>query len=308
MDRLQAMNTFVAVVDAGSFVGAMEPTGLSKPAVSRQVADLEQHLGIRLLHRTTRRLSLTDEGRLYYLRCKEVLAAVREAEDEAGARATQAHGRLRIGAPHDFGILHLASLWAQFMALNPQVEMDIVLSDRVVDLVEEGYDLVVRIGNLSASGLVARPLAQTRMVLCAAPAYLERHGTPAHPEELARHAIISYSYSSHGDDWRFTHADGQRSGLRIQPRAHANSGSTCLALALAGQGIILQPDFLSHAALASGALVELMPQWQAGTISVHAVYPTRTLLPLKVQLLRDFLIGAFESPPWHNPDSIGQRG
>ena len=298
MDRLQAMNTFVAVVDAGSFVGAMDATGLSKPAVSRQVADLEQYLGVRLLHRTTRRLSLTDEGRLYYLRCKEVLAAVREAEDEAGTRAAQAHGRLRIGAPHDFGILHLAPLWARFMALNPQVELDIVLSDRVVDLIEEGYDLVVRIGNLTSSGLVARPLARTRMVLCAAPGYLERHDVPEEPQALAQHAIIGYSYSSHGDEWRFLHEDGRRAGLRVQPRAHANSGATCLALALAGQGVILQPDFHSHGALQRGDLVELMPQWQAGTINVHAVYPTRTLLPLKVQLLRDFLADALRDPPW----------
>lgn len=306
MDKLQAMNTFVSVVEAGSFVGAMETAGLSKPAVSRQVAELEQHLGVRLLHRTTRRLSLTDEGRIYYLRCKEVLAAVQEAEDETSSRAGQAHGRLRVGAPHDFGVLHLAPLWASFMAHNPQVELDIVLSDRTVDLIEEGYDLVVRIGNLPNSGLVARPLANTRMVLCAAPAYLAAHGMPTHPDNLATHAIIAYSYWSNGDEWRFQHADGQRASLRVRARAHANSGSTCLALALASQGIILQPDFLVYDALAQGTLVEIMPAWQAGTIAMHALYPTRTLLPLKVQLLRDFLVEALRQPPWRLPAATDQ--
>lgn len=305
MDRLQAMHTFVAVVDAGSFVGAMATTGLSKPAVSRQVADLEQHLGVRLLHRTTRRLSLTDAGRLYALRCREVLAAVREADAEASARAGQAHGRLRIGAPQDFGTLHLAPLWADFMALNPHVSMDIVLSDRVVDLVEEGYDLVVRIGALPASGLVARPLASTRMVLCAAPAYLAQHGVPPHPDALADHAVLSYTYASHGEDWRLQHADGRVANVRVRPRAHANTGSTCVAMAIAGQGIIVQPDFLTQPALQAGQLVEILPEWQAGVITIHAVYPTRALLPLKVQLLRDFLLAALHAPPWRtDPPAI----
>src|SRR6218665_393924 len=174
MDLFQAMKTFTAVVEAGSFVGAMESIGLSKPAGSRHVNELEAHLGIRLLQRTTRRLSLTSEGQAYYQRCKEILSAVQEAEAEVGSSAVQAQGPLRIGAPHTFGALHLASLWGRFAAENPQVSLDIVLSDRVVDLVEEGYDLVVRIARLTDSSLVSRQLARTRMVLCASPGYLAR--------------------------------------------------------------------------------------------------------------------------------------
>lgn len=298
MDKFQAMNAFVAVVEAGSFVGACDATGLSKPVISRQISGLEQALGVRLLHRTTRSLSLTNEGRAYYLRCKDVLAAIQDAEAEAGMRASQAHGRLRVGAPQDFGTQYLASLWGPFLARNPELELDISLSDRVIDLVEEGFDMVVRIGRLPDSVLVSRKLASSRMLLCAAPAYLAAHGTPNHPSELSGHEIISYAYSSFGDEWTFTHAQGERVRARVQPRVHVNSGVTCTAMAVSGQGVVLQPDFLTHEAIRAGTLVELMPAWQAGSIDAHVLYPTRTLLPLKVQLLRDFLVEAFRDPPW----------
>lgn len=291
------MKTFAAVVEAGSFVGAVDATGLSKPAVSRHVNELEAHLGTRLLQRTTRRLSLTGEGQTYYQRCKEVLLAVQEAEAEVGSSAVQAQGRLRIGAPQTFGVLHLAALWGRFAAENPQVTLEIVLSDRVVDLVEEGYDLVVRIARLPDSSLVSRPLARTRMVLCASPDYLARHGHPAHPHELARHDVVSYSYWSSGDVWSFQGPKGEVT-VHTRSRIHANNGDTCRAAALAHQGIILQPDFLVHEDLRSGALVELMPEFHAVELGIFAVYPTRKQLPLKVRRLVDFLVAALEVPPW----------
>lgn len=297
MDVLQAMKTFTAVVEAGSFVGAMDATGLSKPAVSRHVGELEAHLGARLLQRTTRRLSLTSEGQTYYQRCKEVLQAVQEAEAEVGASSLQAQGRLRIGAPQTFGALYLAALWGRFAAQNPQVTLEIVLSDRVVDLVEEGYDLVVRIARLPDSSLVSRALARTRIVLCASPTYLAQHGTPVHPHELASHDVVSYSYWSAGDVWSFSGPQGEVT-VRTQARIHANNGDTCRAAALAHQGIILQPDFLVYADLRSGALVELMPDYRAAELGIFAVYPTRKQLPLKVRRLVDFLVQALQAPPW----------
>lgn len=297
MDILQAMKTFTAVVEAGSFVGAMDATALSKPAVSRQVSDLEAHLGTRLLQRTTRRLSLTSEGQAYYQRCKEVLQAVQEAEAEVSASAVQAQGRLRIGAPQTFGALHLAALWGRFAAQNPQVSLDIVLSDRVVDLVEEGYDLVIRIARLPDSSLVSRALASTRMVLCASPRYLAERGTPTHPHELAQHDVVSYTYWSSGDVWSFQGPKGELS-VRTHSRIHANNGDTCRAAALADQGIVLQPDFLVHADLRSGALVELMPEFKAVELGIFAVYATRKQLPLKVRRLVDFLVEALRTPPW----------
>lgn len=297
MDIFQAMKTFTAVVEAGSFVGAMDATGLSKPAVSRHVNELEAHLGTRLLQRTTRRLSLTGEGQAYYQRCKDILMAVQEAETEVGSSAVQAQGRLRIGAPQTFGALHLAALWGRFAAENPQVTLDIVLSDRVVDLVEEGYDLAIRIARLPDSTLVSRALAKTRMVLCASPTYLAQHGTPKHPEELAQHDVVSYSYWSSGDVWTFQGPKGEVQ-VRTHSRIHANNGDTCRAAALAHQGIVMQPDFLVYEDLRSGALVELMPDYHGVELGIFAVYPTRKQLPLKVRRLVDFLVHALQKPLW----------
>ncbi|AIA71190.1 LysR family transcriptional regulator [Pectobacterium atrosepticum] len=301
MDKLQAMTTFVAVVKAGSFVKAMESTGFSKPAVSRQVIELEKFLGVRLLHRTTRRISLTSEGETYYQRCKEVLSVIEEAENQVCARANQAHGRLRIGVPQDFGVLQLTPLWAQFMDRNPKVEFDIVLSDRNVDPVEEGYDLVVRIGNLPDSTLVSSLLATTRLILCASPEYLRLRGTPTHPTDLDKHVVIAYSYNASGNEWLFCKEKREQVKVSTHPRLNVNSGATCRLLAIESQGIILQPDFLVHSDIIKGKLVEIIPEWQAQTLEIHALYPTRILLPLKVQLLRDFLSDSLRPKPWLSP-------
>ncbi|WP_409160728.1 LysR substrate-binding domain-containing protein [Pectobacterium sp. B2J-2] len=298
MDKLQAMATFVAVVKAGSFVKAVESTGFSKPAVSRQVIELEKFLGVRLLHRTTRRISLTNEGQIYYLRCIEVLSVIAEAENQVCTRANQAHGRLRIGVPQDFGVLQLAPLWGQFMDKNPKVELDIVLADRIVDPVEEGYDLVVRIGNLPDSTLISSLLATTRLILCASPEYLRVWGTPTHPVDLDKHVVIAYSYNAGGNEWLFCKEKREQVKVSIHPRLNVNNGATCRFLAIEGQGIILQPDFLVYSDIIKGRLVEIMSDWQAQTLGIHALYPTRTLLPLKVQLLRDFLSDALRPKTW----------
>jgi DNA-binding transcriptional LysR family regulator len=298
MDKFQEMASFVAVVEAGSFVGAADATGLSKAAVSRHVAELEQRLGARLLHRTTRRLSLTDDGQLFFTRAKEMLAAIDEAESEISSRSGEPSGLLRINAPLTFGVLHLAPLWGRFAQLYPKVSLDIELSDRVVDLVEEGYDLAVRITNLPNSQLVSRRLASTRMVACASPPYLALHGTPAHPDELAQHEVISYSYWAARNEWTFTAPDDSLVTVRTHARIHANNGDTCRAAALDHQGIILQPDFLVADDLRRGDLVELLPTYRAMTLGIHAVYPSRKHLPIKTRRLVDFLVEAFAAPVW----------
>ena len=298
MDKFQEMASFVAVVEAGSFVGAADAIGLSKAAVSRHVAELEQRLGARLLQRTTRRLSLTDDGQLFFARAKEMLAAVDEAESEISSRSGEPSGRLRINAPLTFGVLHLAPLWPRFARLYPKVSLDIDLSDRVVDLVEEGYDLAVRITNLPNSQLVSRQLATTRMIACASPPYLAQHGTPEHPSDLAQHEVISYSYFAARDEWTFTAPDGAAITVRTHARIHANNGDTCRAAALEHQGIILQPDFLIADDLRRGALVELLPTWRAMTLGIHAVYPSRKHLPIKTRRLVDFLVEELAVPAW----------
>lgn len=297
MDKVQEMTSFVAVVEAGSFVAAADATGLSKAAVSRQVADLEERLGVRLLQRTTRRLSLTEDGQTFFARAKELLAAIDEAESEISARTGEPFGLLRINAPLSFGILHLAPLWGRFAERHPRISLDVTLADRVVDLVEEGYDLAVRITNLPSSALVSRRLASTRMVLCASPTYLRGHGTPKHPRELATHTVFSYSYWSTRDEWNFTGPEGPVA-VRLNPRIHTNSGDTCRAAALDHQCVVLQPDFLIGEDLRRGTLVELMPEYRAIEIDIYAVYPSRKLLPTKVRRMVDFLVDAFREPSW----------
>lgn len=294
---LQQLNSFLAVVRAGSFVAAADATGLSKAAVSRHVAELEARLGVRLLHRTTRRLSLTDDGQRFHARAGELVAALEELEAETASSGGEATGLLRINAPLTFGNLHLAPLWPRFTAANPRVALDITLNDRVVDLVEEGYDLAIRITNLANSQLVSRRLATTRMVLCASPGYLAAHGVPTHPRELAEHQVLAYSYWSGGDDWRFRGPEGEVA-VRVHPRIRTNSGDTCRVAALEGQGIVLQPDFLVGPDLRSGALVELLPDHRSIELGIHAVYASRKHLPMKTRRLVDFLAAAFATPGW----------
>ena len=296
MDRFLEMQTFGAVVDAGSFVKAADALGMSKAAVSRHVGDLEARLGVRLLHRTTRRLSLTGEGQVFYARSKELLAGVAEAEAEITSRSGAASGLLRVNAPVTFGIRHLGPLWGVFRARYPNVSLDVTLADRVVDLVEEGYDIAIRIATLPSSTLISKRLATTRMVLCASPEYLKARGAPRHPAELAAHAVISYSYWSTRDEWHFDGPQGHVS-VKTQPCMHTNSGDTCRAAALAHQGVILQPTFLVGGDLAAGTLVELIPEFRSIELGIYAIYPTRKHVSPKVRALVDFLAGHFEQTP-----------
>lgn len=297
MDRFTEMQAFAAVVDAGSFVRAADALQVSKTAVSRLVGDLEARLGVRLLHRTTRRLSLTVEGEVFHARCKELLADVEEAEAEVTARADEAVGLLRLNVPVSFGLLHLAPLWPAFLQQHPKVTLDVTLADRIVDLVEEGYDLAVRIARLPASSLVSRKLGSTRLVLCASPEYLRRHGTPSHPDQIAQHTVFAYTLLASGDNWNFEGPQGPVS-VKVTPRMRSNSGDTCCAAALQHQGIVLQPSFMVGAHLRSGALVEVLPDHRSIELGVYAVYASRKHLTPKVRVLIDYLAEAFRTRDW----------
>jgi DNA-binding transcriptional LysR family regulator len=297
MDKFQEMRVFAGVVEAGSFVGASDALEISKPAVSRYVADLETRLGVRLLHRTTRKLSLTEEGEVFYSRCKELLANIEEAEAEITSRSGQATGLLKVSAPVSFGLLHLAPLWADFMARHSNVTLDVTLSDRMVDLVEEGFDLAVRIARLPSSSLISRKLSSTRIVLCASPDYLKAHGTPRHPTELTGHRVVAYSLLTAGEAWEFDGPDG-RVSVKVEPTMRTNSGDTCRAVALRHQGVIRQPTFLIGDDLLSGALVEVMPDYRAPEFGIYAVYPTRKHVLPKVRLLIDYLVDALKVKAW----------
>jgi len=291
------MQAFAAVADAGSFVRAAESLQVSKTAVSRLIGDLEARLGVRLLHRTTRRLSLTAEGELFHARCKALTADVEEAEAEVTARAGEAVGQLRLNVPVSFGLMHLAPLWPAFLQQHPKVTLDVTLADRIIDLVDEGYDLAVRIAQLPASSLVSRKIASTRLVLCASPDYLRRHGEPSHPADIARHAVFTYTLLATGDTWNFEGPDGPVE-VRVTPRLRSNNGDTCCAAALQHQGIVLQPSFMVSHHLRAGALVEVLPQYRSLELGVYAVYASRRHVTPKVRVVIDFLVDAFRICPW----------
>jgi len=299
MDRFQQMRTFVAVVDARSFVGAGEALSMSRAAVSRHVGNLETRLGVRLLHRTTRTLSLTDEGQVFLARCRELLGELEEYEAEVTSRSGRAAGLLRANAPVAFGLRHLADFWGEFQAAHPRVTLDITLSDRLVDVVEEGYDVAIRVARLANSTLISRRLSTTRLVLCASPTYLDRAGTPSHPAQLVDHAVWAYSYFAPGDDWPFEGPDGPITA-RVRPTLRTNNGETCLAGALQHRCIVLQPSFLVGPSLQAGDLVELMPEYRSLELGIHALYPSRRHVAPKVRLLIDFLATSLADRNWSN--------
>ncbi|MEL4238227.1 LysR family transcriptional regulator [Shewanella xiamenensis] len=288
MSQINEMKAFLAVTETGSFVAAAEKSGVSTTALSRWVMQLEQRLGVRLLHRTTRRLSLTVEGERFAERCSDILQQLAEAEAELSAQASQISGRLRLNVPVSYGIRFLAPLWASFKQQNPAIELDVVLTDRLTDMVEEGFDLAVRIGRPASSSLISRPLHQLKMQLCAAPEYIHTAGLPTEPSELSAHKVIAYSYWGSGNDWSFS---GPKGNMTVRTKAwmHCNNGETCVAVAESGGGVIYQPDFLVEQALQQGRLITLCPEYQGLTLPVCAVYPSRRFVSAKVRNIVSFL-------------------
>lgn len=297
MDRFIAMEAFVRVVEAGSFVAAASRLGISTSSLSRQVAELEQHLGVRLLNRTTRRLSLTETGQSYYERCVGLLADLQEAEAIAGQTAAQPRGTVRLTCSHSIAEQRVARAIAAFVERHPDVKFELTVAERVVDLVEEGFDLAVRVGPVGGERLVARRLGSMRLVLCAAPTYIERHGAPRTPDEIPRHNVLTYAYAGSPRVWRFVDTEGKVHELRVAGSLHANSGDALRSAAEAGLGLICEPDFLVAGALRAGRLVRLLPDCQSGGGEIWAVYPTRRHLSLKVRLFVDHIAEAFAAHP-----------
>jgi DNA-binding transcriptional LysR family regulator len=300
LDFIHAAQVFVRVADAGSFIRAAEQLDASNAAVTRQVAALEKHLGARLLHRTTRRISLTSSGEAFLEKARQILAYVAEAESLAGERRAQPAGTLRLSAPLSFGMAHLSRLLPAFRARYPKLRLDIDLSDRVVDLVADGVDVALRITRQPSENLVARRIAPVRLALCAAPLYLDRRGAPKHPSELAQHDTLSYSYLSAGDTWQFSRA-GETVAVRIDPAVHATNGELLRELALAGGGIILQPSFIVGSDLMRGTLAPVLPEWKMHELALYAVYLSARHLSPKVRAFIDYLVESIGPEPyWEN--------
>ncbi|MEP6942031.1 MAG: LysR family transcriptional regulator [Betaproteobacteria bacterium] len=298
VDRFQAISAFARVVEAGSFVRAAERLGMSVSAVSRQVSELESHLDSRLLNRTTRRLSLTESGRVFYERCVQLLSDLEEAEQSAGAGTVRPRGTLRLTCGTTFGERHLAGAVAEFLQRYPEMRLDIELSDRTTDLVDEGFDAALRIGAIGSQNLVGRRVGQTRLVCCAAPAYLARHGEPRTPEALSGHACLTYEYLPHKNLWPFRDPDGSDRPMRVGGPVNANHGNFLAEIAVAGAGIVLEPDFVVGPDVRAGRLRPILRKFEPQPASIYVVYPSRRHLSAKVRALAEFLSARFAVPEW----------
>ena len=295
MDRLLAIQSFAKVVELGSFAKAAEKLAVSTSAVSRQVADLEAHLDARLLNRTTRRLSLTEAGQTFFEHSVQLLAALEDAESSVRAQTSTPRGTLRLTCGVTFGVRYLASAMAEFASRHRDVLFDIDLSDRTVDLVEEGFDLAIRIGPVRHHGLVARKLGTTQLICCAAPGYLATHEAPLRtPDDLSHHECLSYANVGLPNVWEFeARSNGQRFAVKIPLRHRCNNGRLLTALGTAGLGILFEPDFIVAPEIRSGRLVQLLPGYSLPRAPITAVYPSRRHLSSKVRTFVEFLAERF---------------
>ena len=302
MDMPGAMIVFAQVVDSRSFSAAAARLGLSKSAVSKQIAKLEDRLGARLLNRTTRTLSPTDAGLEFYERCTRVAREVEEAERAITHLSAEPRGLLRLNAPASFGREYLAPLVPEMLARWPELRIEALFEDRFVDVVGEGFDLVVRITRLQDSSLVARRLASCRRLVCAAPAYLERHGVPRIPADLARHDCVLYSYATDQNEWEFVGPDGRLETVRVDGRLRANNAEVTLAALRAGACLALSPDFIVGPDIAAGRLVPLLTEYENPFGAIYAVWPHNRNLAPKVRAVVDFLVERFAAEPiWERP-------
>ncbi|EIF30033.1 transcriptional regulator [Burkholderia sp. Ch1-1] len=309
MDRLTSLGVFVAAVEEGSFAAAARRFGLSAAMAGKHVSALEAELNAQLLHRTTRRLRLTDTGQTYYERCKRILEAFDEAKREASDSQGTARGVLRIAAPVTFGAMHLGEVAARYMEDHPHVNVEVLLGDRYVDLIDAGVDVAIRIGKLEDPGLVTRRLAPCRMVVCASPAYLKRHGTPRKPDDLLRAQRLAFSEAVSAGDWTLHDRQNRAHVIDGPCRMTANNTQMLLASAIAGAGIVYGPTFVFGAHIRSGELVALLPAYRAADLTIQAVYPSARRIPLKVRRFVDYLAETFgDEPPWDRKEMPQKRG
>lgn len=306
MDLFQAMKVFAKVAEAGSLSGAARTLDISNPSVTRHISDLESYLNARLFNRSTRRLSLTETGAAYLERCKQLLADLEEATLAASMSAAHPTGTLRITAPVSFAVNYLGSALSDYAQRYPQVTLDVTLSDRVVDLVEEGYDLAIRISRIQDSSLVARQIGSAHQLVCAAPSYLKKHGTPREPKELAHHVCLNYSYLNTRGEWQLFR-NGKMHAVRVKGALQANNGDLLREAAIAGMGVIVQPSFIVGDAIREKKLVTILRDYRPQDSSIYAVYPSRQHLSAKVRTFVDYLAERFGNHPAWDKDITPER-
>jgi len=289
MEGFGAIPVFVAVVENGGFSAAARTLGISKSAVSKRINQLEAHLGVRLLHRTTRKLSLTEAGERYFEHAAQALTAAGQAEDAVTELQGEPQGNLKISSPMSFGRLHVAPLIPKLLQHYPKLQIDLVMDDRKVDLVAGGFDVAIRAGKLPASTLIARKLAPVRQVLCASPDYIDRYGRPATPAELSDHNCVLYSYSSDANKWTLIGESGPET-MTVSGSYQVNNSEALLEALREGVGIGRLPTFVAGPDLKTGRLVKLFESYRIPEFTIYAVFPERQYLPAKVRAFLDFAI------------------
>lgn len=297
MNRFEEFETFVRVVEAGSLTAAADQMGIAKSAVSRRLKELETRLGVQLMTRTTRQLTLTDSGNALYERALRLLADWKETEGEIRSAETALSGKIRVAAPVSFGVAHLGPAIHAFLEENPDVEFDVDFNDRKVDIIAEGHDLAIRIGTLDDSGLIARKLAPIKVVASASPAFVEQHGMPKSARDLQKFPELRYSYRS-DDSWPYVSPDGKRGKIKMSPALSGTNGEFLRDAAVLGQGVTILPCFIIHNELREGTLVDLAPGYDWGDFTAYAVYPPTRHLSTRVRTFVDFLANRYRGTPY----------
>ena len=293
MSILPYLETFSAVVENGSFTAAADALGISKPVVSKQVSLLERHLGVQLLHRTTRRLHLTHAGEVFASYSHRIMSDVREAEQSILPLQSEPQGRLRISAPESLAISLLPEALLSFQQQFPRIELDVHITGRLVDLVEEGIDVALRVGELKDSSLIARLLMPCGFHACASPDYLKKQGTPKHPSELETHNCLIYSQTPNPDSWLFKDDQGKSINMKVNGNLRSDTGSILMNAALNGKGIFIGPTYMIASALEEGRLETVLEDYTPVTTGLYAVYPYSRLVSTKVRVFVDYIVGSW---------------
>lgn len=288
------MQLFVRASDLGSFAAVAQQLGVARSVVTRRIAALENHLGVKLLARSTRKLSLTSEGADYLEHCRAILALVDQAEAGIADERSRPRGRIRLSVPLSYGLRRLTPILAEFVQDYPEVGLELDYSDRRVNLIEEGFDLAVRITSKLEPTDIVRPLGSSRLLVLASPAYLEAHGVPTQPRDLVHHECLAYSARGSSQSWQFM-VDGKPEAVQINCRVAANSGDALILAAVAGLGITRQPDFIAADYLADGRVISILDRYAPAAMGIYAVLPSNRQVPLRVRRLIDCLATALAS-------------
>jgi DNA-binding transcriptional LysR family regulator len=299
MNEFSQIKTFITLVENRSLSKAAEKMDIAVSAVSRRLKELESSLGVQLIQRTTRKMHLTEAGEKFYQRCGRLLDELEEAKQEASNSANYLSGTLKIAAPLSFGVAHLSPAIAAFMHLHPQIKIDLDMSDRRIDLIDEGLDLAIRIGTLEDSSLMARKLASVRHVVCASPDFFKTYGMPKTPQDLSEMPALCYGNLDHPDTWHYHDKNNRPAKVKVPLRMRATNGDALVEAAVAGLGVLCEPSFIVHGAVERGVLIPVLTDYQWYAMNIYAVYPQTRHMPARVRVFIDFLVSHFgDNPYW----------